>query len=631
MLYLVFYDKYGTYPEFKPPKEDYSPLDKSAITIRRDDEDGNLAYSFSGEIVFQRSAYQYLYQKLIIGEDGIFGQASCAQVNVKVYDDCCKITDVDGQIVDKEVFNGKIMGDAIEFCDGNCEITTNIMASDDYTEIVTCLKSTYVYQNDFVYEDGKRFQQREHPFIRYCIAMQPTFIHDLFFILGIGVVAGLVPVLAIVGTIVTTINVVIAGINVIPGVNIPYIGGDISFFDDVFTILDFVNKYIMGCGNGHPAPFVRDYVRNVCEICGLQFKSSILNNPDSAYYNVMRLDAPVSKGTENYTSFIWDNKPLLTGHDFMAWLCLVFDGKFKIVDRDLIFEHRSYFKNTEVWLDLSAGVIDEGNIIKVCYKYPNKPKPAFGQFQITQDGMDWVGNEAKVFYEDIVAWGEPIEKYPCFEGIDKRILPFGPARFRFDGISRDVPSFWSNFVLAMGGPFLIPLYNLLKDEKYKNALYLPQEKCFEPKLLIWDGFSELREAKVLRFPVEFASWLENPLFVSPSGGVYLHPIGTDDLLYNHPMWVNAGIGSQSRDVNTNETPIRKPYFPVNLYTKFWYWEDSRRQATAGFQYTAEIIRTGCDELDGLSFEKVVLLPHGQTGSIQEVTISADKLTIVGMI
>lgn len=589
MLYL-------TIDDIKFSQSDYTSLEESSVTLRiHDQESGQIAYSYSEEVTAYGEMYKYIWENLLM-TDGKLVNNKGKKLVAKIYDDCCKVTsDATGKESDYLVFVGKISSTGIKFCEFDCSITFNI-EEDEFAANANCLKNKFIFDNSIIYPNGQRFHELRHPFTWHCVEMRPALIHWIFLIFGLlfnAIVPAFIALIALIAVIKEIIDAIIA---LFSG-EAPTL--DFDVLDWFFKLVKDVNGYMSGCQYGHPTPFIRDYLTNVCKVCGLQFESSIFNNSNSPYYNAMLLSAPVDKGTKEYVSWIDDNKPIETGDSFLQLLSRIFNISYRINNNILTVERKDFFKPNTIWLDLSNPKNDP-RIISICYKFPSTSDPAGGEFVFAMDGIDWVGNEAKSLYNDIMDWNLPFGNYPHLKGIKRYDIPISPARFKGDGITTDIISTWVD-IWNMVFPGLG--YVLTGGSKFNNCLLLPVELTTEYKVLIWDGDSPLDEARVRR--------------QSYSEGLY----------YNKDMWVAAEVDSI---LTKNNIVTKKPFVAGNLYDRFWYIEDPRLKNSHGLEYTAELVRD-CDMLLSIDFYKSVLLPNNMVGSIEEIVLEKYKLTIKGKV
>ena len=607
----------------------YSNLSDTSITIRREDKDGQqLVYGYSEDVEFYGDAYTYIYNKLI-APNGVLGAGVNNTIVVNIYDDCCP-TLVEDRYEDSLLFIGKLSTSQLDWCEAECKLTANIEQHDDYVAISNCLKETMVYDYTVRYANGGGFTDQNHPFLWHCAEVRPQFLHVLQLIIAF------------------TFVTILIGIEVILAITLIGIPG-------IIPLADFISKIVawaLGCNRGHPAPFVRSYITNVCNKCGLTFKSSILNNQNSAYYNVALFSAPVTEGAKQRVSWIDDDKPLETGATFLDKLKQVFNADYRIVGTELVFERKDYFKSNGIWLDVSMGPEGNSAIESICWKYPRKPSPAGAKFQYTLDGIDQVGNEAKNYYNDIVDWNLPSGSYPHLKGIQDYGIPFSPARFRDDGIDADIVSSSSLYAQILGSADAADTPGILR---FDGALILSANKCSNYKLLIIDpATSTLGIAipmgegplasniialdiyagdRVLRMP--------RPLFPTPDIP-YIDTAHTNNIQdlktfywYNMPMWVSAALETEYLNPNPDpsnpnsyvtDKPYINPDIMPNLYDSFFSIDDPRKQSLADFEVTI-VMERSCDIISKISFEQGILLPKGIIGEAKEITIENDKITI----
>jgi len=555
--------------------------DEFQITLRRRDEGGGLAKSFSSELTFFDDGYTLL--KSILIDDPI---GFTKKVNVKVWDSCCYAP-----------FEFVIKGDAIDWCEPGCSITANLV---EEAPEVNCVRSTLLWDN----HNG--FLGRSFIPIRYCVEMRPEFIQYtlifLAFILNLVVTAVLIPVIAVIFVVFGIIYAVCSVISLI--CSIPLIGCDPPDCNSGFTnptvvinnILDAlkeVNEGIVPCGRFHPSPYIREYIQNVCDKCGLNFVSTILNDPSSEYYNAVMMAAQIKKGRKKNDgdfTLIGDNKPVETLETFLDdYLKPTFDADYRITGGNLIFERKDYFASVATWLDTEV-LLTDGDIIddQICYSWSDRERYAFGRFEYQRDAADYLGNEAKDRFNDIVDWNVPFN--PGQTGEKAVQLPLGMARFRDDGIDTDIFTFFKN---ALGGVINTVFYGAFSS--YDHAILMNQHTAFNYKFLIYDPSSGT-DGEVKRY-------FDNTY----TGG----PVeGDPDQRYNYPFWFREGRTG-------------------NLYTRFHYIDDPRLPGSTNFDFSFEF-KFNCDHLSSFDFGKTVRLIKGGVyvnGIIDEIKIDFTNRTM----
>lgn len=651
---------------------DVSGIDDLSVTYRIEDENDNPSLSFSSSVTFTGEAYNVLYRALIQDVTGNFiKRGGCDSIKVNFYDDCCVSRDDESSSNGlKKVFVGKLDSQSLDWCFGKCSLTADIVQDDEYSRALNCLKTTRIYSNRIPFRDGVDFTSWEHPFVKYCVEMRPAYIQRLFIFFTwiiMFIFMLMAPIFLIISTTITIINLILAFVNFL-GADISLIGAEegeslvdsISFFDDLVDFLLLVVEEVNGCGRGHPAPFIRDYIINVCQHCGLSFESSILNNPLSDYYNSLYLYAPTKNGKRKYVNWIDDNKPLHTGHSLLKELGEVFNAKYKIVGNRLIFERKDFFFNNSIWLDYSAPHTKD-DFIELCFSYVSENPPAAARFSYMQDALDWVGNEARGRYNDLVDWDEPFGTYPCFKGLKEYNLPISCSRFLNDGIEKDVIKEWyQSLLIIMLIPginilFGVPFLPVLLNSDFQKVMLLSSGMSASPKYIIWDGTSSLKDVRVLRgyfvgndFVIDSEPTFVNAAPLSGGGLQALANLFSDiediysdvfgpPIIYNFPYFISAEVISEFvtnvYGQGFSEFSKLKPYIQGNLYDRFWYIDDSRLKKTLNMEYTLKLEKR-CSHLEGdiwSRFEQYVLLPENLRGSVDEIIVGTGTLTIKGRI
>lgn len=577
--------KMNTYLDGNPVLYPQNNLLEPTFTLRKKDEDGFKAYSFTGDLTFVKSDYDYLYQVLKTDANALTNK-----VILKFEYICCETT---------IYYSFRITADSITWCDNECKITAAATEDSSDVEIITCLKNTLIADN------WNGFKNQQHPRFSYCNELRPSWLHHVVMIIGalfVVILNIITPVLIIIAAIVNIINTIINAINTIPGINV--CGGQnpcIDFDGDPSSgpyqdLMDWKNKIvdrIIGCGRKHPSPLIRDYADNVCGKCGATFQSSIFSDPSSIYFNACYHFAPVDKGvdaTDGTTYWIDKNEPYLNGFMFLEKLKGLFNADWYISNNTVVFERKDKNPYTNIWLDLTAlGTND----YTCCFNWAKKQRYSYGDFHYSQDSINTVGNEAIKRWGDIVEWNSPYSSRQ--KGELKPVVEFAACRFRNDGIDEDVISFYQNSAAYIGTGI----------GSYNTSIILNQHLCFLPMILIWDGQSKA-DARV------------SPYTLLPS-----HPTAAANQTYNCSMWFwEHGNVSIYGDWTNSDN---------NLYTNFWYIENPRISGYIGIDYEAEVELT-CDRLLAMSLDGKVKTSEG-TGNTQEVTINfaAKSITIKGTI
>ncbi len=553
------------------------------FTMRRKNDEGEFAVSFTGELSFTGTDYDYIYNKLVIVPGAINNS-----VVLKFIDDCC----------DNKEYVFLIKPESLKWCQGSCEITATAVEYTPESIAYACMESTLVWDN------WNGFSTQSHPKVKYCLEFRPSLLQDAILIIGLFTVIGATALFFTLATIllplIGTINLVITFINGI----ISATGGTeidtitVAGFDDPIDILNwFIDVFqdtngqlIAGCGYEHPSPLVRTYVDNVCGKCGLAFSSSILYEPDASkpnhdYWNLVYFSAPVKTGRIDNPFFdtpivpyIDDNKPLLTGKGFFDEIKQPFNALWDINGSVLRLERRDFFEVQLPFFDVTT--YDKEKVISECFEWGKKRRPALGDFQYQRDAIDYVGSEATGRWSDIVEWNSPVN--PIQKGIETHLFPYSAGRFRNDGIERDVLSDYEWMPQNIGS-------TIANNDK---AMIMNSGTSFIPKLLIWDGY-DIGNATIKRY--------------GSIGGV-----GVDEAV-NYPMWVDANYAG-------------------NLYDRFWFINNPRMTSFSGFDFEIKVI-WDCNLLNSININGTIMTSKGLSKTLEVIDLdfSTSTLTFKGTV
>lgn len=586
-------------------------LIKPNITWRKKDENGQRAFSFTGDIEFVGEDYNFIKAELWDAIDALE-----REVLMTFDDDCCGGNPFRFAFV--------ITAQSISWCEGSCTVTVAAVEKSAESEAIKCLENTLISEddngtfNDSAFssnQPGVPFTLKRHPRMTYCNEIRPQWQHDFIIIVAIVfestsvtfwpiiimLIASIIPVINTINFINNTFG---ANIN-IGGLNIQGVNNDSTTFQGWIDLYkaqkDKLLDWMVGCGKKHPSPLVRAYAENVCAKCGLRFQSTIFQTPASDYFNTVYHFAPVDKGVPiNDTSTFWipQNDPAKSGTQFFDDLKTMFNGDWKVVNGTVIFERRDdvVFPWTAKaipgtpWLDLT---ILDSDQYSICYSWSKKQRPSYGKFQYRRDAINTVGAEAYHRWADIVEWNNPV--LPGQKGEFTPNIPFASCRFRDDhvimndGPERDVLSTYENSAL-------VPAAVRSRIKKYKDCIILNQHLCAEPMLLIWDGVSNIADARV-----SGSQWAQTSTADANAGE-----------FYNYPFWF---------DQTRND----------NMYKRFWEIENPRMRNFQAKAFEAEIELT-CLQLLNMDLDGLVKTNEG-TGFVTEIFINykSNTMTIKGEI
>jgi hypothetical protein len=571
-------------------------LDGFQTTIRENNEQGVIETSYSSELTFYDDGYLILKAQLI-DDPNAFGN----EVQVKIYDECCN----------RIAFTGIITATAIDWCEPICAITTNVI---EKNAELNCIQSTIIWE-------GNEFLQANRKKLRYCVELRPDFLYYII-VLIYGAINTVFIILQPLSLALVSLSFLLYGICtlvcLIPGTDCSQTDCNDSewinpenLFLNLTGWLDDLQERLILCGWYHPTAFLRDYIKNACDICGIEFESSILNDPASPYYNTLLFAAQVRKGYKpsfNDARLIGQNLPVETIETLMqGHLNKLFNAKYWIRNGKLIFERKDYFDQLEIWID-TAQLLSEGRIIdnEVCFSYIDKERPAFAIYQYSNDASDIVANEAKQRFDNIIEWNDPPS--PTQKGKHEMVFPSSQGRFRDDQISKDVFSQLAD----------IGIIDLLFGNNFsqnQNTLLMAQHVAMNYKFLIWDDESGDDYALVKR------EYSDN--FVG--GGFYDYKIEEDtgnlvpfyvgeDKRFNYPFTFYEGEFSTAQN---------------NLYYDFHIIDNPRNGTTKNYNFSFTF-SFECSELSSFDFSKTVKLYKSNTlvyGTVTELTINYLNRTI----
>lgn len=567
------------------------------ITIRKKDEDGQPSASFAEKLIFWGEGYEIIKAELMDPEDG-----KLRWVDINIYEDCC------GSAPGTLIFSGRIQGDAISWCQGECSVEATAIEWTEDTESMHCLKdkliaegydnATFEDSNEVPYTDFDDDWPNRKPMpvkMRYCNEIRPTGLMDFIIIAGaimniiMRVIQGVLAVFLIIEEILQIIaNIITFGTTDL-GDEIGDVGEQLQNFEEGIEAL---NAVITGCGFYHPSPLVRHFVRNGCRQCGVELESSILNEPNSDYFRSVHFEATVAhRGVNSQVSGHWDseNTPLYTVTSYLQSLKVLFNAEWDIKDGMLRFERKDFFWAGETFVnfeELEAQGVIEGQL---CYSWRAEEMYASVRVSYTKDGLDIPGNEAFPRYTELVSWNDPLNTLQ--RGLKEVTLPFAPSRIRNDGIKEARLDHWSDV------GFINWIYGNDLDN-WSRVILLDKHVMTIPKMLIWDGNSFLN-GRVRKYDI-------------PGSGI------NAENNYNWPYQVNETGVAPNTAYPTDEPDM-------GLYGRFHALDNPKLLNDQGkdFEFT---FKYTCEHLNTMDVRKTVELPIGE-GRIDEITIDTGEQTM----
>jgi hypothetical protein len=460
-------------------------LENFTVTYDRDSETGRTQKAYTNELEFYDDGFDIIYPLLVASPTGL-----STSINVEIWDDCCN----------SPIYRNLIIrGDMVDYCQNDCFVKARLTREDPDELIYRCLNKYEISSNRNGYFNTPPSGQPKFPLVAYCNELRPNWLMWVLIILALFFGSAYKSIFPILFGLLSLVSLFLLGIcfslrrienllnSFVPGnpVNItPPLCDQILqdptyLLDELKEIYDLLIQNFIGCGRKHPTPLYRQYVENACQICGInQFNSSILNDPNSEYYNALYFNAPADAGDRQAIGYISENRPTAT---MSAWLDTIskdFNARWWIDNGQLYFERKDYLLNQPSIYDAVVNQ-ETGDIIDgICFSYNDGKLFASIKVEATMDALDDVGNEDRNRYTVYFDYGSN----PNWENANKKQLSYAPARFRNDGVEFDVLSYFGNskFVNFLFGG------QLTGTDEY---LLMAKGTASSPKMLIWDGQS----------------------------------------------------------------------------------------------------------------------------------------------
>lgn len=585
------------------PQNPIGGLEAPTITKKRGTSKGTNIITYSGDLTFTGSDTEFIKQYLV-------EHASAIENFIVIHmdDECCGNT-----------YTFLMQPDTIDWCYGECELTATPKEYSKDNEIFKCLDSKPIFDDTFA--------SQVHPRIMFCKEVRPDWLQVVMLIAGIifdSVLVTIIPLLIIIQVVVEVFAVTLFILT------FGTIGTDIFidtyFFDAYIHWVGEFQKSIVGCGYKTPSPLVREYIANGCSKCGATFESHIYTDPNSDYYNTVYFYNPTTPGLaidDTNTYWMPENTPLQTTIQFIENQNEIFNADYSIKNGILRFERKDWFENLTPWLDLNG--FDASKIIKECYSFTGDKKFAYASLKYSEDGFDQVGQEAlNLHFSDIIEWNSPPS--PMQSGVLDLQFPFGPNRYRQDGIGRDAGYTPALDTDILGGFEWFIGYQpaILASLDY---LILSDGHTSLPKLLIWDEASGTQYGKVKK------DW-NTPSYNAPVIGQFppipAPPDGLHGIFaYNFPFWLreDASIG----DAPAYPSCLQNSIYPGNLYNRFWYIENPRLSLKRQLNMDIEIV-WDCDLLNLVDIDGTIRgRQYPNNATVEEIVIeyATHRMSIKG--
>lgn len=477
--------------------------------------------SASGVVSFEGDTYKLIKQWLI---DDV--SAGLNAVSVKIHDTECNVWYTDFMFDNTD----------LEFCEAQiCVLDVTFRQKE---EPLSCIKRTIISDNWQGWFQNQPAGGKKHPRFSYCNEQRPNgLLVVLWFLMGTMmaptfiIVTLMLAVFLIIANIINVIIGVIQFIISIVGGNDPgSVNWNVIPEPPIFGIVDIFGMMFVesaGCGREHPAPLIRDYIKNVCDKCGVQvtaesapvfFSQSItidtasrgLVTVENPHYNDCYMTAVSARGIRRIDTMnvfqsgiaynTWDyyipeNRPLLSLDMFLDEIKGVYNSEWRMIGNTLWFQRKDFFQDEDYLYDFTPGSPDRPKLLEgICFSWTQQGYPASCTGLYTQDAADRPGNEAKDYYNDIIDFGIT-DQNPLYEGILDKYTQIAPTKFRLDGASEDYVydamqvSLSSMFFNLIAAPILIFSAGDFFKRFADYGVLLQGETNTVPKIITWDGQS----------------------------------------------------------------------------------------------------------------------------------------------
>jgi hypothetical protein len=622
----------------------------------------NTKKSTSGTVVFEDTSYQLLKKWLVEDVSG-----SINEVAVKVHDTGCDIW-----------YEGyAIRAQDLQWCESDvCIFNINLKQKD---ERLNCIQSTLIEDNWNGWFQTVPANGKKHPRFPYCNEIRPNgllvaiWLISSFMFLVIDII--LIPIILVINAVILIVNAIIAIINAIDAILGTGSLTPLGYIDPQDILENQRQAFVeaAGCGREHPAPLVRDYIKNVCDKCGVivdaqtapiffadtltidtstrglvtvsnpYTKLCYLNIPNQRGIRRFSLPSPFLAPDYNETDYWIDqNAPLLTLDNFLNYLKGVFNAEWILRNGKLYFNRKDMFKYDTPLYDFSTNGADRFRILQgVCFEYDGTTAPAYTIGIYQQDGADSCGDEARSYMNGTVSHGNTIEN-PTFKGQNDISQQFGATRFRHDGITPDYV--YDAAQATLNGQGIASLLGQVDDALQRipdHCLLLRDETATLPKLLIWDGQSYDRAAVVK----DIETWTGpaiNPKYNSLPWN-QKHTVNTFVKGQNVNPFYNP-VAGHYKVVNwignaIKDTPARLVNYPMYLAPDFegglwdlFHWIDDPKYNPRNRTLWKVVIDLCCEDLEklnvggegsGVNLGQPVKLPIPYTpeGIIRKITVN----------
>lgn len=235
-------------------------------------------------------------------------------------------------------------------------------------------------------------------------------------------------------------------------------------FDDIKELFFM----LVGLGRTHAVGGARDYINNVCGICGVTvdepnhflFKQEIQHDGatiENPFYWLDILYAQTLKGRKHNDpdrfKLIDVNIPIIGLDSLLNDLAKVFNCKWYLTnDGKLRFLIKQDFADLDPVIDFTDETfLDQNPLIKLCHDVTETQPPLTASFGYEKESVDLAANDVILRYNSLASYDADGYPNPNLKGNKDYTVPFGATNFRDDGVTRDYLDEATNSPLVLLG------------------------------------------------------------------------------------------------------------------------------------------------------------------------------------
>lgn len=462
----------------------------------------------------------------------------------------------------------------ITYCENDvCEFS---LAVKKENEVYDCIQKTLISDNHQGWFQEQPAGGKQYPRFSYCDEPKNNggliITWFLFFVVMVGGITSLLyPIIVIILAILHIIDAII-NIGNIPSIPTP------GAMNNAVAIMMFRSA---GCDREHPAPFIRDYIKNVCDKCGVQVdettcpvffathltmstSSGQLTNAWNPHYNATWFHPKYKAGIKRYgnlwenftdidpdttTFFHPENAPKWALSDFLDILKHIYNHDWRIrYDGNgkptLFFLRKDWFLNGQYIYNFQEGSPDRDKIVRgLCFEPEEITLPAAVDGIYYDDITDsTVANVTDAYNGKAYNFGELTDNNPMYKGVVTKKSDYVEAtKFGLDGSDGDYIFDALNVSMNLGlwgwlipsalvNPIAIPqalgIVGAMVDfiKKYiTHSIYLSEDTTAKGRIIIWDG-NDMLNARALRDKTVQPIPSSNPSIVTVNSSTLPEPV-----------------------------------------------------------------------------------------------------------